>query len=77
MGAVSTLPAVQERVTAFFFIRESVQVLFIQNTKIAICVYEIIASFLFCIKNYVVLTVLHVTYTYIILSLVGFLMLAS
>jgi len=62
---------------SIFFIRESVQVLFIQNTKIAVCVYEIIASFLFCFKNYVVLTVLHMTYTYVTLPLVGFLMLTS
>ena len=75
--AVSTLPAVQDRVTPFFFVWEAVQVLFIQNITIAICIYEIIASFLFTFKNYVVLEVLHMTYTYVILPLVGFLMLAS
>ena len=63
MRAVSTLPAVQDRVTLFFFVSEAVQILFIQNTTIAIYVYEIIASFLFTFKNYVVLEVLHMTYT--------------
>jgi hypothetical protein len=79
MCAVSSLLAVQEQVTAFLFINEAVQfVLFIQNTTIAICVYEIITSFLFSFKNcVVVLKVLYMTYTYVNLLLVGYLMLAS